>query len=511
MNQITNEQKRLAQSLDADMALIPAGGFHFGLSQRQRKDIAREAGVHPDMLHFHSPEGRLVTSSFFMDRYPVTRVQFLRFLQDTGYEIPYNGWLVGWIELADRWDIGDPDKALAPVVGVNAEDVEAYARWAGKRLPTEVEWEKAARGEDGRIYPWGNEWKGFLSKGNLPLITSTPINSLRHHRSPYGVSEMGGLVTEWVRRVFATTSNDGQAHDDSNHYLAGGSILHTQPYSHAATNRFSWHPNMRMYSAGFRCVADEPPGKLREVSLRSRRVALPKSVRTLSRHYLRSPIQLIPTDQATVKVQVPWFPQSLWVLDCPEGRWEPFGGANDWPDGPRSEWHISWGSDGGQRVSYQRSRDGKQVEFEIWAEGALVRYRMTVKGVKGNLGSFCFKTLSPFFSSQERMTQYKWERGKLIPCSSLPISSSATVGFLWGLGDLKEGIVVHRSYDRDAYVVVFGQPGCTAGGNSWPPCTHLGGEVQQVTSEAEGAILFFMGSEEDMRNAVRQTQRSLNW
>ncbi|MBM4033224.1 MAG: hypothetical protein FJ291_15780, partial [Planctomycetes bacterium] len=83
------------KELDRAMAPIPAGKVLFGLRPEEKAAQAQAAGVHPDMLHFHSNRRELEVPAFWMDRHPVTRGQFLRFMQATGYSILYNGWLVG--------------------------------------------------------------------------------------------------------------------------------------------------------------------------------------------------------------------------------------------------------------------------------------------------------------------------------------------------------------------------------------------------------------------------------
>ena len=88
-------------SSESPMVHIPAGPFSFGVSESEKESAAREAGVHPQMLHFHSEAMMLTTPDFWIDRHPVTRGQFLYFMEETDYEIEYSGWLVGWIELVD--------------------------------------------------------------------------------------------------------------------------------------------------------------------------------------------------------------------------------------------------------------------------------------------------------------------------------------------------------------------------------------------------------------------------
>jgi len=83
------------------------------------------------------------------------------------------------------------------------------------------------------------------------------------------------------------------------------------------------------------------------------------------------------------------------------------------------------------------------------------------------------------------------------------------VAFRWTLGELADGMVVYRAYDGDAHVVFFGPPGCEGHGNGWPPCTHLGGPRMAVNSVGEGAILFFAGSPEELKQEVRRVRRRL--
>jgi len=140
--------------LDTQMVRIPAGAFTFGMSQADKLAWARREKVHPDMYQFHTAQVRAYTGEFWLDKYPVTRAQFLRFMQETGYQFFYCGWQVGWDELVDHWRLAEhPERRFCPMVGIGSHDAVAYAAWAGKRLPTEIEWEKAARGTDGRLFP----------------------------------------------------------------------------------------------------------------------------------------------------------------------------------------------------------------------------------------------------------------------------------------------------------------------------------------------------------------------
>ena len=158
--------ERLGDLLDATMVLVPAGPFRMGPSKRPCQ-----------------------VEAFSIDRYPVTNAQYARFVRETGRNAPAH------------WENGaiSEGKVLHPVVRVSWHDADAYARWAGKRLPLEKEWEKAARGTDGRAFPWGNDFdaarcntKETGGRGTTPVNRTSPAGD-----SPYGCADMVGNVWEW--------------------------------------------------------------------------------------------------------------------------------------------------------------------------------------------------------------------------------------------------------------------------------------------------------------------------
>lgn len=168
------------------MVFIPAGEFRMGSPPNQGDE-----DEHPQHL--------VHLDAYFIDKYEVTNAQYKQFIDSGGYENPAYWSKAGWdfiqshnITQPALWDdltfgIAYPDN---PVVGVSWYEAEAFAKWAGKRLPTEAEWEKAARGTDGRIWPWGNDWSP-----ERELQGETPPNN---GANPYGVYNMAGSVWEWV-------------------------------------------------------------------------------------------------------------------------------------------------------------------------------------------------------------------------------------------------------------------------------------------------------------------------
>jgi formylglycine-generating enzyme required for sulfatase activity len=196
---------KLAEHLDRSTALVLAGEFSMGCNTERADE---------------QPQHTVYLDAFEIDRYEVTNAQFERFLENTQRRSP------------PYWSgiIYPPAQADYPVVGVSWDDAEAYCQWVGKRLPTEAEWEKACRGTDARIYPWGDVWDPHRANVNVSYRVSDPANStasdasiwgltwqllrtaptkpdqpgLRpigshpESASPYGVMDMVGNASEWV-------------------------------------------------------------------------------------------------------------------------------------------------------------------------------------------------------------------------------------------------------------------------------------------------------------------------
>jgi len=161
----------------APMVLVPAGDFTMG---------SNEGDDH------EKPEHKVFLNAYYIDVHEVTVEQYAKFLEFTSIFPP------------GKWTTMDePPHQKRPVVNVDWADANNYCKWAGKRLPTEAEWEKAARGTDGRIYPWGNDPPNQLRANygkdkwdNHNALV--PVGQLKDGKSPYGVYDLAGNVWEWV-------------------------------------------------------------------------------------------------------------------------------------------------------------------------------------------------------------------------------------------------------------------------------------------------------------------------
>jgi formylglycine-generating enzyme required for sulfatase activity len=243
-----------------EMVRIPAGTFLMGSD----KKIDRNA--YPAEF----PQRKVYLDAFDIDRYEVTTVQFLKFVLATNRNP-----LIDW-----QYDGGNFQETMAshPVMHVSWFDAEAYCQWAGKRLPTSAEWEKAARGEDGRIYPWGNEPAG-LSRANFGrtglsgpvrdrperLLLYPPIISVDKYEnavSPYGVFQMAGNVAEWTADWYdphyykkAPDRNPKGPEKGTQRAFRGGAWVDSTPSVRPA-QRNGTDPQTKMNWLGFRCARD---------------------------------------------------------------------------------------------------------------------------------------------------------------------------------------------------------------------------------------------------------------
>jgi formylglycine-generating enzyme required for sulfatase activity len=208
------------------------------------------------------PAHRVKLPLYFIDKYETTNAEYRTFAQNTGRKPPPD------------WNGGQtPDgKARHPVIHVTWEDANAYCLWAGKRLPTETEWEKAARGPDGLRYPWGNEFDETRANVNGQVGNISEIGHYEKGRSPYGSYDMTGNVWEWTADWYQPYPGNTYTSDkfgEKLKVLRGNSWaglghfppkIHNEVKAHysRAGYRLFMSPTGIVNDVGFRCAKSAP-------------------------------------------------------------------------------------------------------------------------------------------------------------------------------------------------------------------------------------------------------------
>jgi len=244
----------------AEMVLIPAGKFQMGRESLIPKIIGFKKIVSFLLSKISTDEAdkpvhTVYLDAFYIDKYEVTNAQYKKFMDATGYKEP------------KYWNDSRFNAPNHPVVGVIWDDASAYCSWAGKRLPTEAEWEKSARGGlEGKKYVWGDKWPPPSGAGNFSesltkdgYVWTSPVGSFKPNG--YGLYDMAGNVWEWCADWF-----------DSNYYFHSPKKNPTGPSSGTwrvlrgglwsynfvnilrVASRYDGYPAGRNDNVGFRCV-----------------------------------------------------------------------------------------------------------------------------------------------------------------------------------------------------------------------------------------------------------------
>ncbi len=233
------ERRELQEKLNQrEMVLVPAGDLRMGSNSPGHEE--------------ENPEHKVRLKPFYLDRHEVTNMQYKDFVDVAGHRTPVH------------WQNGTfPNgKADHPVVNVSWEDARVYAEWVGKRLPTEAEWEWAARGTEQREYPWGKQCTpDFANYANAEGKT-TSVTKYPKGASEFGLLDMCGNVGEWVSDWFEekyyarSPESDPQGPPEGSIKVYRGGGYHTNRMDIRAAARHSANPTVYQEYIGFRCAMD---------------------------------------------------------------------------------------------------------------------------------------------------------------------------------------------------------------------------------------------------------------
>jgi formylglycine-generating enzyme required for sulfatase activity len=246
------------EAFEPQVVRIPAGEFLMGTSEEDVDAIAKKYSIERKYIERETPQHEIFVEEFEIGKYPVTNFEYRAFVQDTGHEPPRH-----WEGDQYPEELGDH-----PVVYVTWHDAVAYCEWlsekTGKsyRLPGEAEWEKAARGADGRQFLWGDEWdESRCNTTEGGPGTTTPVGQYSPDGdSPYGVADMAGNVWEWCADWFqAYEGNRFPDEDYGQKYrvLRGGSWDNLRVDARCAF-RLGYDPVYGLNLVGFRCARSSP-------------------------------------------------------------------------------------------------------------------------------------------------------------------------------------------------------------------------------------------------------------
>ena len=286
-------------ALNKEMVLVEAGEFIRGSNKEDTEGMQARYGFAAPLYLDEHPQAKVKLPAFWIDKFEVTNAAYKQYILSTKRMMPFSWVNNGYALTSDKLNKMDVEKLrtialdyfkldvdtrvmnkaqlieamlahqkqldILPVSGVNWFDAREFCQWRETRLPSELEWEKAARGTDGQEFPWGNEWD--------PKMTNTgddgkweegiaPVGKYEGNRSPYGAYDMSGNVWEWVNdwyQQYPDSKYESPAFGKTNRVIrgGGGGIGHyaISYFFRAATRQFS-EPEMESDDVGFRCARD---------------------------------------------------------------------------------------------------------------------------------------------------------------------------------------------------------------------------------------------------------------
>ena len=271
--------------LEGNMVFIPAGQFVFGTDQTDESGLNASMGIPKPLYQDAHPEQKPFLKGFYIDRFEVTNHRYQKFLEDLPTHPEYKIMIekLGYYSPPKGWQKTQfpEDQGDHPVVWVSWFDAANFCQWANKRLPTEKEWERAARGTQGQAYPWGNAFE--RDRANLPnklgsKVALSKVGAFPKGANPEGVEDLIGNAWEWIDGDYAPYPNNTFQFDDFNQgfkVIRGTSVSdigHFPGEFYAKVLKEFARSGYRQYAdpaqgasdVGFRCVSTNAPKALQE-------------------------------------------------------------------------------------------------------------------------------------------------------------------------------------------------------------------------------------------------------
>jgi hypothetical protein len=490
------------------MVHLPAAKAVVGTTAADRERLAERFDCHPTWLGDDLESRAVELPAFWIDRYPVTNAQYLAFVEAAKHPRP--SW---W----GRWGgVFPAEYADHPVVGVSGQDAVAYSAWAGKRLPSAEEWERAAGHPEGADFAWGDAWPGPLklrpeARVFWDLPGTRPVGSGDCGRAATGVEDFAGQATEWVADV-------RPHHGVQFQLMKGASWFHEDPLSYRTASGAWAYEGWRSAFTGFRCVMDsgqEPP------PVRTTQPASAVSVQTAREQLAtvppRGPVALAAAGGTSrhLSIRVPNFGHETFAFSAPETIIWNGASVMTWRKTP----DMTWTGREAERAAYAMRFDDLRMDAEFLAGDDHVQQRFTATNLTQQAGRFhtssCFSLQShPEFYDCEQLRTYALDAsGRFVPLRRLSRGGDC-VRWITGprmneLGDRSAWAVLAVVSRDGRSVIASGRAGENAGfsvsTNTMFTCLHTDSGVQ-VPSAGQATtqqfLWFLEGSLDDLRRRV---------
>jgi len=388
----------------AGMIHIPASEVTVGTTPEQRTKLAAQFDCHAAWLNDDLPARRVKLAAFWLDRYPVTNAQYLAFARAAKHPQP------GW------WGKAFPaEYANHPVVGVSGKDALAYAKWAGKRLPTAEEWEAAVGGSP---FAWGDEWPGPIKLPRLgrvlwELPATRPVGSGECCRAASGVEDFAGQALEWVTDV-------RPHHGVQFQLMKGASWFHEDPVNFRTASGWWAHEGWRSSFTGFRCALD---GDKAPPAVQAAAPENPPSAAAIRERLLAArsgPVVLHPAGGAArhLGISVPALGHEGLALSAPETIVWNGQGALTWRDAPDMAWAK-------EKPAYEMRFKEFRLNADFAAGDDYAEQLFTATNLTDKPATFrtssCFNLQSHpmFYDLEQRRTYALSSDGKWVPMRTL--------------------------------------------------------------------------------------------